>query len=227
MGYFVEEREFGNKLYVYLRKNYRKGKKVLNKRIYLGNSSNALKILNELVSKPLKQEKEITYSGEMILSNIADSVSFGSILNRFSKDKKTSRILKNTTILRTLFPESKRRLFLRRLNKSILKDETDITYLEEIYRSMDSVYNNLSMILYEMVKNGVKKYRINLDHLIIDGTKLKIFTNKETGLVKFGFRGNGLPQINLVLAVNNQQIPFFAETYPGNENDINTFTKRI
>ena len=34
--------------------------------------ANSIKILNELISKPLKQEKEITYSGEMVLSKISD-----------------------------------------------------------------------------------------------------------------------------------------------------------
>ena len=114
---------------------------------------------------------------------------------------------------------------MRRLNNSILKDEIDISYVKQIYRSMDKIYDNLGIILYEMVKKAVKKYRVNLSQLIIDGTRLKVFTDEETGLVKFGYSGkNGkLPQINLVLAVNDQQIPFFVETYPGNESDIAMF----
>jgi len=40
----------------------------------------------------------------------------------------------------TLFKESKRRLFLKRLDKSILKNSTGIKYLEEVYDLMDLVY---------------------------------------------------------------------------------------
>lgn len=230
MVYSIHKLLKGGMTYLYLKRNFRVKGKVKSDYIYLGELNPALKILNALQFRQLKNEKEISYSGEMILSRIANTVSFKPILKRFCRDEKASRIVKNITILRILFPESKRRLFLKRLKNSILKHGTDISYVDEIYRSMDKIYNNLGLILYEMVKKAVKKYKISLDQLIIDGTRMKVFTNEETDLVRFGYSSKhrrDLPQINLILAVNNQQIPFFTETYPGNENDINMFSDFI
>ncbi|MEA1907090.1 MAG: hypothetical protein U9N12_09115 [Euryarchaeota archaeon] len=58
----------------------------------------------------------------------------------------------------TLFKESKRRLFLKRLDKSILKNSTDIKYLEEVYDLMDLVYKCLGDIMYDLLKNAIKQH---------------------------------------------------------------------
>jgi len=63
--------------------------------------------------------------------------------------------------------------------------------------------------------------------LIIDATRIKIWKDKETDLVRFGYcsrnERKGSPQVNLILGVNNQHVPLFADTYPGNTQDIKMF----
>jgi transposase len=100
-------------------------------------------------------------------------------------------------------------------------------YFEEVYQFMDEIYDNLGDVTYDLIKNALKKYRLDLKYLIIDATRIKVWKDKETGLVRFGYSsGNelkNLPQVNLVLGVNSQQIPLFANTYPGNTSDVKMF----
>ncbi len=44
--------------------------------------------------------------------------------------------------------------------------------------------------------------------------------------MRFGYSGNDrrdLPQVNLILGVNNQQVPLFVNTYPGSTHDVEMF----
>ncbi|RLI91990.1 MAG: hypothetical protein DRO89_02970, partial [Candidatus Altiarchaeales archaeon] len=214
------------KTYIALKRSYREGKKVRSEYIYLGPVRSAAKMLGEMQTRPLIDEKEISYSGEMILGKVAKSIHFKHVLNRYLEDKRTANVLQSIIILRTLFPESKRKLVLKRLESSILKYSTDLKYLEEVYRFMDVIYKHLGDILYDVIRIAVKRYSLDLEHLIIDGTRIKIYKDEETGLVRFGFSGNDrrdLPQVNLVLGVNNQQVPLFVNTYPGSTHDVEMF----
>jgi transposase len=126
----------------------------------------------------------------------------------------------------TLFKESKRRLFLKRLDKSIFKSSTDIKYLEEVYGLMDLVYNRLGDIMYDLLKNAIERHNIGLNYLMVDATRFKVYKDCETGLIRFGYsaqKQRELPQVNLVLGVNEQQIPFFVSTHPGNTPDVAMF----
>ncbi|ODS35313.1 MAG: hypothetical protein A7316_02585 [Candidatus Altiarchaeales archaeon WOR_SM1_86-2] len=69
----------------------------------------------------------------------------------------------------------------------------------------------------------MKKYKLDLSYLAIDGTGIKIYKDEETGLVKFGYPLNGLPQVRLVLGVNKQHIPLLGKCYPGNTSDVEVF----
>ena len=194
--------------------------------IYLGSEESTVKILSDLALKPLIDEENITYSGETVLEKIADSLGFERILAKYAKDKRASKALKNIIILMALFKASKRRLFMKVLNKSILRDSTDLKYLEEVYWFMDLVYEHLGDIVYDMVKTARSKYKIDLQYLIVDATRFKVYKDEETGLIMFGYsaqKQKGLPQVNVFLGVNNQQIPFFVSTHPGNTSDIEMF----
>lgn len=214
------------KKYGSLKNTYRVDGKVKTDYIYIGQEEVATKILADLAVKELIDEEDITYSGEMVLDRITDSLNFKDILTNYTKDERASRALNKVIILMTLFNESKRRLFMIRLKKSILRDSTDIKYLEEVYEFMDLVCKHLGDILYDLVKNAVEKYRISLDYLIVDATRFKIYKDEETGLIRFGYsaqKRRDFPQVNLVLGVNEQQIPFFVNTHPGNTSDIKMF----
>ena len=194
--------------------------------IYLGSEETTVKILSDLALKPLSDEENITYSGEVILEKVANSLNFENILFEYAKDKRASKALKNTIILMALFNASKRKLFMKILSNSILRESTDFKYLEEVYWFMDLVYEHLGDILYDLIKAARSKYKIDLKYLIVDASRFKVYKDEETGLIKFGYpaqKRKDLPQVNVFLGVNKQQIPFFVSTHPGNTSDIEMF----
>ena len=215
------------KTYVSLKKNKRAGKKIISDYIYLGPAIDAVKMLTELQVKPLIDEREISYSGEIVLEKIADSIGLTRVLEKHTGDDRVARVLRNIILLRTIFPESKRKLAEVRLKHSILKDFTELKYLGEVYRFMDKIYNDLDDVMYDLVKNAIKNHSIGLEYLIIDATRIKIWKDRETGLVRFGYSSRNelksLPQVNLVLGVSEQHIPLFAKVYPGNTQDVKMF----
>jgi transposase len=227
MSWNIHKIQRKTKSYVALKKNERVGKKIKSSYIYLGPTRNAMKIFADLQIKSLIDEKEISYSGEVILGNIANSINFSNVIEKYTEDKRVAEILTNIIILRTLFSDSKRKLVTERLSHSILKDSTDLRYLEEVYRFMDRIHDNLGDIMYDVTKNAVKKHSLDMEYLIIDATRIKIWKDEETGLIRFGYSSKkdrkNLPQVNLILGVNNQQIPLFANIYPGNTQDIKMF----
>jgi len=227
MAWNIVWRKPHKKKYGYLKKSYRINGKVKTEEIYIGLDEVATKILADLAIRELIDETDITYSGETILEKIADSLNFEDILIEYTGDERASRALKNVIILMTLFKESKRRLFLKRLNKSIFNNSTDIKYLEEVYEFMDLVYNRLGDIMYDLLKNAIKLHKISLEYLMVDATRFKVYKDCETGLIRFGYsaqKRRDLPQVNLVLGVNEQQIPFFVNAHPGNTSDVAMFS---
>ena len=227
MSWHIHEIKRKTKSYIALKKNEREGKKIKSSYIYLGSINDALKILADLQMKPLENEKEISYSGELILGSIANSINFSKVLEKYTKDKRIAEALNNIIILRTLFPVSKRKLIKTKLEHSILKDSTDMKYFEEVYEFMDIIYRNMGDIMNDAITNAVKIHHLDMRQLIIDATRIKIWKDKETDLVRFGYcsrnERKSSPQVNLILGVNNQHVPLFADTYPGNTQDVKMF----
>jgi hypothetical protein len=227
MSWHIHENIRKSKTYISLKKNEREGKKIKSSYIYLGPINDALKIFADLQIKPLENEKEVSYTGEMILGSIANSIKFSKVLEKYTQDERIAEALKNIIILRTLFPVSKRKLIKIRLEHSILKDSTNLKYFEEVYEFMDILYNNMGDIMNDAITNAVKIFHLDLHKLIIDATRIKIWKDKETDLVRFGYcsrnERKGSPQVNLILGVNNQHVPLFANTYPGNNQDVKMF----
>nr|QNO44762.1 hypothetical protein KLGCGMKP_00024 [Methanosarcinales archaeon ANME-2c ERB4] len=227
MAWNIVWRKPHKKKYGYLKKSYRINGRVKTKEIYIGPDEVATKILTDLATRELIDETDITYSGETILEKITNTLNFEDILIEYTGDERASRALKNVIILMTLFNESKRRLFLKRLDKSIFKNSTDIKYLEEVYGLMDLVYNRLGDIMYDLLKNAIKQHKIGLEYLMVDATRFKVYKDCETGLIRFGYsaqKRRDIPQVNLVIGVNEQQIPFFVSLHPGNTSDVAMFS---
>ena len=227
MSWHIHEIKRKSKTYITIQKNEREGKKIKSSYIYLGPIIEALKMFADMQIKPLQNEKEISYSGEIILGSISKSINFSKVLEKYTQDKRIAYALNNIIILRTLFPVSKRRLIKMRLEHSILKDSTNLNYFEEVYEFMDILYNNMGDIMNDAIMNAVKIFHLDLHQLIIDATRIKIWKDKETDLVRFGYCGRNerksSPQVNLILGVNNQHVPLFADTYPGNTQDVKMF----
>ncbi len=231
MSWHIHEIKRKTKSYIALKKNEREGKKIKSSYIYLGSINDALKILADLQIKPLENEKEVSYSGELILGSIANSINFSKVLEKYTKDKRIAEALNNIIILRALFPVSKRKLIKTKLEHSILKDSTDMKYFEEVYEFMDILYRNMGDIMNDAITNAVKIHHLDMRQLIIDATRIKIWKDKETDLVRFGYcsrnERKSSPQVNLILGVNNQHVPLFADTYPGNTQDVKMFADFI
>ncbi len=227
MGWNLHKDKRKGKAYISLQKNRREGKKIESDYIYLGPEGDAAKILFDLGTKPLIDEKEITYSGELILGSIAKSIQFNKVIEKYTKVKRIANVMTDIIILRTLFPESKNKLVKVRLPNSILKDANKLRYNKEVYDLMDILHKNMSDTMNDLVKNAVKTHHLDLKYLIIDATRIKIWKDEETDLIKFGYCSNNelksLPQENLILGVNNQYVPLFANIYPGNTPDVKMF----
>ncbi len=92
---------------------------------------------------------------------------------------------------------------------------------------MDILHKNMSDTLYDLIKNAIKIHHLDPKYLIIDATRIKIWKDEETDLIKFGYCSRNeiksLPQENLILGVNNQYVPLFANIYPGNTTDVKMF----
>ena len=209
--------------YIYFKNNYRVGSSVKTKWIYLGPHDIAVKMLGDLQTKPLIGSRLMTYSGEVVLGKVADTIGLSQVLAKYTKNDKETCMLRNIIILRALFNESKKGLVERVLPNSILGDETDIEYAEKVYRCMDSVYDHLDDLIYGLAKNAVKKYKLDLTYLAVDCTGIKIYKEEETELVRFGYPPGKLPQIKLVLGVSKQHIPLFGKCYPGSKSDVKVF----
>ena len=158
MSWHLHEIKRKTKTYISLQKNQREGKKISSDYIYLGPIDKALKIFADIQIKPLENEKEVSYSGEMILGSIANTINFSNVLEKYTKDKRIAEALNNIIILRTLFPVSKRRLVKIRLEHSIFKDSTELKYFEEVYEFMDILYRNMGDIMNDAVTKAVKIY---------------------------------------------------------------------
>ena len=79
----------------------------------------------------------------------------------------------------------------------------------------------------DLLKNAIKQHKISLEYLMVDATRFKVYKDCETGLIRFGYsaqKRRDLPQVNLVLGVNEQQIPFFVSLHPGNTSDVAMFS---
>ena len=72
------------KTYAALKKNKRDGSKVHSSYICRGPITDAVKILADLQIKPLIDENEISYSGEIVLGKIANSVSMSNVLEKYT-----------------------------------------------------------------------------------------------------------------------------------------------
>jgi transposase len=227
MGWNLHTTKRKGKAYISLQKNRRVGNKIESDYIYLGPEGDAVKILFDLQTKPLIDEKEITYSGELILGSIAKSIQFNKVFEKYTKDRRIANVITDIIILRTLFPESKNKLVKVRLPNSILKNTNELNYNEEVYDFMDILHKNMSDTMNDLVKNAVKIHHLDLKHLIIDATRIKIWKDEETDLIKFGYCSRNeiksLPQENLILGINNQYVPLFANIYPGNTQDVKMF----
>ncbi len=93
---------------------------------------------------------------------------------------------------------------------------------------MKTISNLSSFNMDVWVGNKVNVHHLDPKYLIIDATRIKIWKDEETDLIKFGYCSRNeiksLPQENLILGVNNQYVPLFANISTGNTADVKIFS---
>ncbi len=161
MGWNLHTTKRNGKAYISLKKNRRVEKKIESDYIYLGPEGDAVKILFDLETKPLINEKETTYSGELILGSIAKSIQFNKVIEKYTKDSRISNVITDIITLRTLFSESKNKLVKVRLSNSILKNDNELRYDKEVYEFMDVLHKNISDTMYDLIKNAVNVHHLD------------------------------------------------------------------
>jgi len=248
MNYFlhISKTKHGN--YYSYRYNYREKGKVKTKDVYLGKEEIAVKIISDFNSKKPLNERLLSFSGEIILSNILELVDFRKIINKIVQNGAefdVGRFIEILVIERTLYEHSKWRLANISHEKSIFSLDTIITcknfYENNIYHYMDYIYPKLDLIQKELVEKLLTMENVEFDELIIDATSMHCFGGDDIEAPKNQVekyekykqvnRAHGysrskrpdLPQINLILGVTNHYIPLFFDAFSGNAPDSAMF----
>jgi len=248
MKYFLNNftNDYGK--YHSFRYNYREGKEIKSKQVYLGKTEVALKLISDFSLKKPENEKLLSYSGEIILSKIAEQCHFGKIINDIIKRHvkyDIGKFIQILTIERTLYKISKWSLANNIHEKSFFSLDNEIGkegFSEDnIYNYMDYIFPYIHEIQVKILEHIKLKYKITLDELILDGTSVYCFGRDEEDDEEDEETENGeeirrvkgynrdkrpnLPQINLTLGINNQYIPLLFETFSGNIQDVEMFEK--
>lgn len=176
------------KLYYSYKAGYREKGKVKTTRVYLGSEERASKILADFNSKKPDQEQLYSYTGELLLSKVADRLKFSQIVDtHIKKDTAWSvgQFLEMVVIERCLVPSSKWALAKRYHQQSILSLRDDIpskAFSEaNIYNYMDYFYPYIHQIQASLVEQIYKNFPAENEVLILDGTSFYSY-GKDTNL---------------------------------------------
>ncbi|MFO8017999.1 MAG: IS1634 family transposase [Promethearchaeia archaeon] len=251
MKYFLHKNRTKYGIYYSYRHNYREGDKVRTKSVYLGNEKTALEILSDFNSEKPKNERLLSYSGELILSKVLELLDFRKVVNETSEAEpewEIGRFLEMVVVERVLNEYSKWRLARVAHGKSFYSLDKKIPaekFTEDnIYNYMDYIHPGLDLMKEKLVKNLLELNFVELDELILDGTSLYCFSSDEEDEVlepgespeesseplrrTHGYSRDhrpDLPQINLMLGVSNQYLPLLFETFSGNVPDVVMFER--
>jgi len=230
--------------YYYFRYGYRQNGRVKTKEVYIGEEKLASKIISDFSLKKPAIEKLVSYSGEIILSKIADQCHFAELINSIVKREAKydiGQFIQMLTIERTLYKFSKWRLAHQFHEKTFFALESEIGKegfsQDNIYNYMDYIFPAIHEIQRQLLEQIQIHYQVTIDELIVDGTSVYCFGTDEeeeeependTAELR---RTKGysrdkrpdLPQINLTLGINQHYIPLFFETFSGQIQDVEMF----
>lgn len=176
----IEERS-GSKYYHY-KGSYRLKGKVKSKKIYLGKEERAIQILAEFTAKRPDQEKLYSYSGEVILEEIAKRLKFSKIVNKHVKNDTEwdiGEFIKILVIERCLFPVSKWAIAETYFKESFMAIQDVIPSkafsVTNIYNYMNYIHPYLHDIHADLVNEVYKLFPPKNEVLILDGTSLPCY----------------------------------------------------
>jgi len=249
MKYFLITQDTTHGRYYLFKCNYRKKGKVCSKYIYLGSEEIALKILSDINTKQPHNERLLSFSGEMILSKSLQLIKFKNLINKIitnGAELDIGQFIEMIIIERALNEYSKWRLAREAHINSIFFLDSCIPHEKfteaNIYNYMDYISPELDRIQATIVNRLLTIKTLRLDELIIDGTSVYCFGSDEDDELELeeeeherakrlrGYTRDkrpDLPQINLILGINRDYIPFLFETFSGNTPDITMFQKTL
>jgi len=173
----IEERS-GSKYYSY-RGSFREKGKVKTKKVYLGKENKAIQLLADFNSKKPDIEKVYSYTGEIVLEEIAKRLKFSTIMSKHVQIRTEwdiGEFLKILVIERCLFPVSKWALAEIYYNKSILalrgKIPSKAFSDSNIYNYMEYFESKIHQIHSDLVLEAFKIFPPKNDVLLLDGTSL-------------------------------------------------------
>jgi len=252
MKFFIKKQKTKSGTYYYFRHNYRQNGEVKSKQIYIGKEKDALKIISDIYFKKPENEKLLSYSGEAILSKIAEQCNFEAIINQCVKNNarfKIGKFIRLLTIERTLHNFSKWKLAHKTHRTSFFSLDAEIPaksfHESNIYHYMDYIYPYIHAIQLTLLETIQSHFNLTFNELILDGTSFSCYGRdegadeesdeeaEEKSEVLQRVKGYSrdkrpkLPQINLLLGINCHYIPLVFETFSGNMPDVSMFEKAL
>lgn len=253
----------GGRKYGRYKQNYRKKDKVQSNYVYLGNEETATRIRSDFTQQNASTNTLYTYSGEILLREVARLLKFSRILNRKDYGKvewNVGDFFETVVIERCLNPFSKWNLAQKTHKRSVLSFLSDIpasAFSEDnIYNYMDYIHPYIHQIQSELVDQVHRLFPSDNETLILDGTSyyahkadtdpfhedeeveedldldeetipdLMDNVNLKPISRRHGYSRDkkpDLPQINVMLGVNQRSIPLYFEVFAGNTSDLGMF----
>lgn len=177
---------------------------------------------NKLIPKNVTNKFNVGY---LFLKDIYYSLKLNLIVKSIAKDYKfefdLNEILSNLVFSRIIYPSSKLKTY--ELSQKFI--ETPKYNLENIYRGLTYLNNNLDYIQKELYNNSKNVVNRDTKIMYFDCTNYYFDINEETEFQKYGHGkdGKAKPLVGMGLFMDGNGLPIAMNIFPGNESE----TKRL
>lgn len=176
------------------------------------------KYSNKLIPKNVTNKFNVGY---LFLKDIYYSLKLNLIVKSIAKDYKfefdLNEILSNLVFSRIIYPSSKLKTY--ELSQKFI--ETPKYNLENIYRGLTYLNNNLDYIQKELYNNSKNVINRNTKIMYFDCTNYYFDINEETDFQKYGHGkdGKAKPLVGMGLFMDGNGLPIAMNIFPGNESE--------
>ena len=176
------------------------------------------KYSNKLIPKNVTNKFNVGY---LFLKDIYYSLKLNLIVKSIAKDYKfefdLNEILSNLVFSRIIYPSSKLKTY--ELSQKFI--ETPKYNLENIYRGLTYLNNNLDYIQKELYNNSKSVVNRDTKIMYFDCTNYYFDINEETEFQKYGHGkdGKAKPLVGMGLFMDGNGLPIAMNIFPGNESE--------
>lgn len=173
---------------------------------------------NKLIPKNVTNKFNVGY---LFLKDIYYSLKLNLIVKSIAKDYKfefdLNEILSNLVFSRIIYPSSKLKTY--ELSQKFI--ETPKYNLENIYRGLTYLNNNLDYIQKELYNNSKNVVNRDTKIMYFDCTNYYFDINEETEFQKYGHGkdGKAKPLVGMGLFMDGNGLPIAMNIFPGNESE--------